>query len=95
MRSRLIAVFVVGVLVGAVLLGGGGFALQAFGDEAEAQGGATWQYQYWSDTKLNGGDFEPNPDVFIDDWVQELPAECDFQFLGDARNVIFYRCPAS
>jgi hypothetical protein len=41
MRSRLIAVFVVGVLIGAALLGGGVIALQAFGNEALAQSGAT------------------------------------------------------
>lgn len=90
MRSRLIAVFVVGVLVGAVLLGGGVFALQSFGSEAEAQGGATWQLQVIEPKRI--ADTVVIED--IEDWVTALPAECDLvpSVQGD---LFFYRCPAS
>lgn len=95
MRRQAVLIFVLGVLCGALILAGGVFALQAFGNEAKAQTGATWKYQHWGDVRLNAGFTTPNPEVYIDDWVQRLPADCDLVFMGDARNVIFYRCPSS
>lgn len=95
MQNRLLGVFAVGVLAGALLLGGGVFALQTFGSSAEAQSGATWQTKYWNEGRINNGVTTPNPERYLDDWVNALPVECDFLFAGDARNVVFYRCPVS
>lgn len=93
MRRQAALIFVLGVLCGVLILTGGVFALQAFGNEAKAQSGTTWKYQYWDKAQLNGGFTSPDPKKYVDDWVQALPADCDFVFMGDARNVIFYRCP--
>jgi hypothetical protein len=88
MRSRLIAVFVVGVLVGAALLGGRVFALQAFGNEAQAQSGATWQVEYLGE----GG--EKVYIETIEKFVTSLPAECDL-VTSTQKDLFYYRCPAS
>ena len=97
MRSRLIAMFVIGVLAGALLLGGSVFALQSFGDDVEAQSGATWQTKGWTFEiglgMYNMDRYNPNPDQFVDDWVRTLPAECDLVTLGEYQ--LAYRCPAS
>ncbi len=95
MRSRVVAVFLAGVLFGAVLLGGGVVALQHFGEDVQAQGENTWQVQYWSETQINNGFVSPDPSEYIDDWVRELPANCDIVPMGDVRNILFYRCPSS
>lgn len=94
MAKRTLAVFIVGILCGAVLLGGSLFTLQAWSSNAQAQDEpATWQVQYWSDVAINNGDLTPDPDRYIDDWVRALPSECDIVPMGDVRNVLFYRCP--
>ena len=97
MRSRLIAMFVIGVLAGALLLGGSVFALQSFGDDVEAQSGATLQTKGWTFEiglgMYNMDRYNPNPDQFVDDWVRTLPAECDLVTLGEYQ--LAYRCPAS
>lgn len=97
MRSRFLAAFAVGVFVGALLLSGGVFALQAFGNDAQAQSGATWQTKGWSPEigpgMYNMDRHSPNPDQFVDDWVRTLPAECDLVTLDDYQ--LAYRCPVS
>lgn len=97
MRSRLLAVFVVGVLAGALLLGGGVFALQTFGGDAGAQSGATWQTKGWSPEiglgMYNMDRYSPDPEAFVDDWIRTLPAECDLVALDDYQ--LAYRCPVS
>lgn len=82
-----VALFAVGVLVGAVLLGG--IALPGItGESVEAQGSATWQVQQFN-TPVR-------PDsariVEIQDWVESLPAECDL-VASPNFNWYFYRCP--
>ena len=72
-------------------------SLQSFGDDVEAQSGATLQTKGWTFEiglgMYNMDRYNPNPDQFVDDWVRTLPAECDLVTLGEYQ--LAYRCPAS
>jgi len=90
MRSRLVVVFIVGVLVGAVLLGGGAAVLQHSGEDAQAQSAGTWQLQIVEKNAVTDS-------VVIEDiaaWVTSLPAACDL-VPSIQGNMYFYRCPSS
>lgn len=96
-----VALFTVGVLVGALVLGGGSFALPVIGDDAKAQGAATWQSKAWhgeigpGEVEINYGQSAPDPEAFLNDWVETLPAECDLGPIFQTRfdTAVMYRCP--
>ena len=91
--KRPVVTFVSGVLATVLLVALLAGAAWWGGQNAGAQDEGTWQVKVFDGNYvLNGGALKADPDAFIDDWVAELPVECDFQILQDAAYV-FYRCP--
>lgn len=98
MGKRMVFIFLVGMLCGAMLLGGGVFALQHFGDDVQAQSSATWQVvggpEGFSIGNWGAGQ---GPDVSLDEWIEIVPVECDIQTIARGVSVVsaYYRCPES
>jgi len=88
-----VVLFALGVLVGALLLGGGSFTLPGSGDDARAQSEERWRTRIFQDALLNVGP-TGNPDRFLNDWIETLPAECDFGTIEGGRGdlLVYYRC---
>jgi len=93
MRNQAVLYFVIGALSAIIIMGGGLVALHSSGEDAEAQGTGTWQTKIWPDSVINNGFTEPDPETYIDDWLAELPIECDIVFQAGSGNLLFYRCP--
>jgi len=88
MRRKAILFFVVGMLCGALILGGGLFALQAT-SSAQAQTAAKWQVtkSYIIGDWGKGGADDPAA------WVKSQPTTCDLMPVYDSAFVSFYyRC---
>jgi hypothetical protein len=82
--AQAIALFISGVLVGALLLGGGSFNLPWSGDGAQAQNANTWQME------LMRGNFEQD----VPQWITSLPAACDLVVDPNVgARIFYYRCP--
>ncbi len=91
MAKRAVFIFLVGVLVGAVLLGGSVFALQNWENNAQAQNSDTWEVEFFSSLLSDS-----SPDGDFLDWVDEMPASCDIETLrhsGGENLTVYYRCP--
>jgi hypothetical protein len=91
--SRGAVLFAVGVLVGMLLLGGGAFTLPWNSEDARAQSSEKWRTQIFEDALLHvtsPGD----PDRFLNDWIETLPAECDLGTIEGERGdiLVYYRC---
>lgn len=98
MRSRLIAVFLVGILFGAVILGGGLFSLQNAGPNVQAQGDETWNVAGDAEG-FNIADWGTGrgAQVSLDEWIESVPASCDIQTIAKGMSFVspYYRCPPS
>jgi len=96
-----VVLFALGVLVGALLLGGGSFALPWSEDGAQAQDDRMWQSKSWrgevgpGGVHINSRGDPADPERFFDDWVETLPVECDLGpiFETGFDVTIAYRCP--
>lgn len=88
--SRLVNVFVVGLLCGAVIVG----ALTVHDRAAPARAAGQWQSKYFGDKYiLNGGSVKTDPKRYIDDFIMTLPSDCDIVFQPAADRIVYYRCP--
>lgn len=88
MRRKAVLLFVLGMLCGALILGGGLFALQSTSG-AQAQAPAKWQVtkSYLVGLWGKGGADDPTT------WLKNQPASCDIQpVVGNAMVSFYYRC---
>lgn len=83
--------FCLGAITLSLLIGAGWVGANTFGAHARAEG--TWQYQLFDISSVNNGAMEADPSRFIDDWLRQLPASCDFVLIETQPTGIAYRCP--
>jgi hypothetical protein len=91
-----VALFAMGALVGAVLLGGGSFALSEIGDGAQAQTSQTWETKVFDEMRFNlGATGVVDPDVYFNDWLHTIPRECHVETVEGALGnfLAYYSCP--
>lgn len=84
MQKGLFAGFIAGVVVCLLLASIAFGALSITGGDVEAQDAGTWQLEHLGDWPYDTG---------AEDFVTQVPAECDIMISPHNELLYFYRCP--